>query len=44
MVELNQSELNDIQGGGWVLVTAIIGGVMFLIGIFDGYTRPYKCR
>lgn len=44
MVELNKDELKNINGGGWVLVSAIIGGVMFLIGIFDGYTRPYKCR
>ena len=44
MVELNREELSKVNGGGWGLIIAIIGGISFIIGIFDGYTRPYKCR
>jgi lactobin A/cerein 7B family class IIb bacteriocin len=44
MVELNKKELANINGGGWGLVALIIGGISFIIGVFDGYTRPYRCR
>lgn len=43
MVELNK-ETNDILGGGIFIGIGIIGFVSFVIGIFDGYTRPLKCR
>ena len=38
--------LNSIKHGGDVdTIAAIAGGVIaFIVGVFDGYTRPYKCR
>lgn len=39
ITELKQSELQKIHGGGLGLgqALAIIGGIIFLIGVFDGY-------
>lgn len=44
MVELNNQELHQITGGGWGILFAIISGITFIIGVFDGYTRPLSCR
>ena len=46
MLELSKKELKEIKAGaasGWV-VAGIVAGVTFLIGIIDGYVRPFKCR
>ncbi|MEG2351569.1 MAG: hypothetical protein RSA10_00885 [Bacilli bacterium] len=46
MQKLNLGELKSIKGGavsGWI-VAGIIAGITFLVGIFDGYTRPFRCR
>ena len=46
MKELTKNELKEIKAGasvGWI-VAGIVAGVTFLVGIFDGYTRPFKCR
>ena len=45
-MRLNTQELMKIKAGasaGWI-VTGIIAGIGFIIGILDGYTRPFKCR
>lgn len=46
MKTLNEKELNNISGG--ISLTGkflIFGGILsFLIGIFDGFTRPLKCN
>ena len=47
MFELtNNEQLRNIRGGGISIgiVAAIASGVIFLIGLIDGYTRPLKCR
>ena len=46
MKELTNKEMMNIYGGGINLGLAalIIGSVTFVIGIFDGITRPFKCR
>lgn len=47
MVELNKQDLQAINGGGAGIAIAfglIAAGIAFLIGVFDGYVRPYKCR
>lgn len=46
MKKLNDNEMKNIVGGGisatgWAVIASIIS---FISGIFDGYTRPYKCR
>lgn len=43
---LKKQELMAIKGGGisvglWTLIGA---GVVFLIGVIDGYVRPLKCN
>lgn len=46
MQKLKISEQKNVFGGasaGWI-VAGIITGISFLVGIFDGYTRPFKCR
>ena len=43
--KLKKNELKKISGG--VSIWAIIGalaGLIFGIGVFEGYTRPIKCR
>ena len=46
MKKLSKSEMKSIKGGGmsataWAVITGVIS---FISGIFDGFTRPYKCR
>lgn len=47
MDKLNKSQLMSINGGaiaaGWI-AAGIVAGVSFVIGIIDGYVRPFKCR
>ena len=46
MVKLNKNELLAIKGGGLSFGAAclIVGGIIFLIGVIDGYVRPLKCN
>ena len=44
MIELKKEELQNIEGGGFGIALAIGAAIVFLIGIFDGFTRPYSCR
>ena len=46
MVELNNKELMQVKGGGISLGTGLLitAGVVFVIGIIDGYVRPLKCN
>ncbi len=42
---LKNEELKSVQGGISLGVGIAIGGVItFLIGLFDGFVRPYACR
>lgn len=43
---LSKNELTDINGGGvsYGVVALAIGGVIFLVGVLDGYVRPLKCK
>lgn len=43
---LKKEELMKINGGGFSLsLGVILGGILtFVIGIFDGYTRPLACH
>ena len=47
MIErLDNKELETIKGGGisWGILAGLVSGGIFLIGVVDGYLRPYKCR
>ncbi len=43
---LTDNELMDVKGGGISLGAAalIVLGVTFLIGVIDGYIRPFSCN
>lgn len=43
-MELTKNEMLEINGGigGWG-VAGIVGAVIFLIGVIDGYVRPLAC-
>ena len=46
MHKLTKTELQNIKAGasaGWI-VAGIAAGITFIIGVIDGYVRPYKCR
>ena len=44
MRKLDNMELEQVAGGGsgtWLLIG---GGVVFIIGVIDGYVRPLACN
>lgn len=43
---LNNEELYNIKAGAVNsgVVAAIIAGIVFIIGVVDGYFRPLKCN
>ena len=46
MYELTNNELKQIKGGGITLggCLLIIAGIVFIIGVIDGYIRPLPCH
>lgn len=46
MYELDKKELININGGSISLGIGclFIAGIIFIIGVIDGYTRPLKCH
>jgi lactobin A/cerein 7B family class IIb bacteriocin len=46
MIELQEEEMKQIKGGG-ISIWGGIGiatGIIFLIGVIDGFVRPLKCN
>lgn len=43
-MELDKKELMKVNGGGFGLGLLIGAGVVFLIGVVDGFVRPLKCN
>lgn len=42
---ISSNELKQINGGINLTAGVLLGGfITFLIGVFDGYVRPYACR
>ncbi len=43
---LKKNELMKISGGAvsYGAVALIIAGMIFLVGVADGYVRPLKCK
>ena len=46
MKQLSINEMKEINGEGissttWAVIASVIS---FISGIFDGFTRPYRCR
>ena len=46
MQKLTQEELLSINGGAVKasVLIAVGSAITFLVGIIDGFIRPYKCR
>lgn len=46
MKELSKNEMMNISAGSLSAgaIAAIAAGLSFIIGVLDGYVRPYKCR
>ncbi len=45
-IELNQDELTSVNGGAWKygIIGAVVLAGVFVVGIVDGFLRPYPCR
>ena len=46
MSEIKEHDLKKIKGGGisiWGGI-GIVSGIIFLIGVIDGFVRPLKCN
>ena len=44
-MELTKQEMYEINGGvSWTVVSAIVAGVVYVIGVISGYTNPTKCN
>lgn len=45
MEKIKEKELEQINGGfSWGLAAGIVSGIVFIIGIIDGYVNPQKCN
>lgn len=46
MLKINGNELKNIKGGGITIWggIGIASGILFLIGVIDGFVRPLKCN
>ena len=45
MKKLNHNELKEVKGGfGFWGIAGLVGIGIFVVGVFDGITRPLKCR
>jgi hypothetical protein len=44
-MELNNNRMYEVTGGvSWSIVAAIAAGIVYIIGVFSGYTNPTKCN
>ena len=46
MKELRKEEMLNIKAEGLsaTAIALIAAGIAFVVGVLDGYTRPFKCR
>ncbi len=44
MTKLSNQKLMNIKGGFFKKFVFIGGGIIFLIGVIDGFVRPLKCN
>ncbi len=41
---LSDSQLESVTGGGVWLWLGIVGFIIFLAGVFEGFTNPGRCN
>ena len=44
MTKLGNNELKKINAGGFGMGLLIGAGIVFIIGVIDGYVRPLACH
>lgn len=44
MQKISNKELKNVKGGGAGTILLIIAGIVFIIGVIDGYVRPLRCN
>ena len=42
--KISNEELQEMNGGGFLGIAGIITGIVFVIGVIDGFVRPKKCN
>lgn len=42
--KISKEELQEMNGGGFLGIAGIITGIVFVIGVIDGFVRPKKCN
>jgi len=44
-MELTEHEMYEVSGGvSWTVVSAIAAGIIYIIGVINGYTNPTRCN
>ncbi len=45
-MQLTNKELMNVTGGAatWAVAAGIGAAIVLIIGVIDGYFRPFKCR
>jgi len=45
MQKITNDEAKEVQGGiGFWAGVSLVGLGIFIVGVFDGFTRPLRCR
>lgn len=44
MIKLNNDDLKQVSAGGFGTGLLIGAGIVFIIGVIDGYIRPLSCH
>ena len=44
-MELSEKQMYEVTGGvSWTVTSAIVAGIIYIIGIVSGYTNPTRCN
>jgi len=44
-MELNEKQMHEVVGGAsWTVASAIVAGIIYIIGVVSGYTNPTRCN
>ena len=44
-MELTKHEMYEVTGGvSWAVVSGVIAGIIYIIGVVSGYTNPTRCN
>ena len=44
-MELNEKQMCSVVGGAsWMVITAVVAGIIYILGTISGYTNPTRCN